>query len=63
MYISTDLITSLKSSSKLKKYVRYMDDFSLFSDDREFLAEARFAIENLFGRSEVEDSSGEKSAL
>ena len=35
----------IKEQLKVKKYVRYMDDFSLFSDDREFLAEARFAIE------------------
>ncbi|MGB6297546.1 MAG: RNA-directed DNA polymerase [Rivularia sp. (in: cyanobacteria)] len=28
-----------------KKYIRYVDDFALFSDDKDFLAEARVAIE------------------
>lgn len=31
---------------KAKKYLRYVDDFALFSDDRSFLAEARLAIED-----------------
>ncbi len=36
----------VKEHLKAAKYVRYVDDFALFSDDWEFLAEARVAIEN-----------------
>ncbi|MBD1865018.1 RNA-directed DNA polymerase [Trichocoleus sp. FACHB-46] len=36
----------VKEQLKVSRYVRYVDDFSLFSDDRTFLAEARLAIEN-----------------
>ncbi len=35
----------VKEELKVKKYVRYLDDFALFSDDRSFLADARLAIE------------------
>jgi RNA-directed DNA polymerase len=35
----------VKEQLKVKKYVRYVDDFALFSDDYGFLAEARLAIE------------------
>lgn len=35
----------IKEQLKVKKYIRYVDDFALFSDDREFLAEARLALE------------------
>ncbi|MBD2770825.1 RNA-directed DNA polymerase [Iningainema tapete] len=35
----------VKEQLKVKKYVRYVDDFALFSDDKDFLAEARVAIE------------------
>lgn len=30
----------------VRKYLRYVDDFALFSDDRRFLSEARLAIED-----------------
>ena len=36
----------LKEQLRVKKYIRYVDDFALFSDDWEFLAEARLAIED-----------------
>lgn len=36
----------VKETLKAKKYLRYVDDFALFSDDRHFLAEARPAIED-----------------
>jgi retron-type reverse transcriptase len=36
----------VKEKLKAKKYLRYVDDFALFSDDRSFLAEARPAIED-----------------
>ncbi len=36
----------VKENLDVKKYVRYVDDFALFGDDREFLAEARLKIEN-----------------
>ncbi|MFB2934946.1 reverse transcriptase domain-containing protein [Aerosakkonemataceae cyanobacterium BLCC-F154] len=36
----------VKEQIKAKKYIRYVDDFALFSDDWEFLAQARIAIEN-----------------
>ncbi len=36
----------VKQHLKAKKYIRYVDDFALFSDDWKFLAEARAAIEN-----------------
>ncbi|XHR80291.1 MAG: reverse transcriptase domain-containing protein [Gloeotrichia echinulata DVL01] len=35
----------VKEQLKAKKYVRYVDDFALFSDDYGFLAQARVAIE------------------
>lgn len=35
----------IKEELKISKYVRYVDDFALFSDDRELLADARLAIE------------------
>ena len=35
----------IKEKLKVKKYVRYVDDFSLFSDEREFLQFARREIE------------------
>ena len=35
----------VKEQLKAKKYLRYVDDFALFSDDRGFLAEARSAVE------------------
>lgn len=35
----------VKEQLKISKYVRYVDDFALFSDDRELLADARLAIE------------------
>jgi len=35
----------IKEKLKAAKYVRYVDDFALFSDDRQFLADARPAIE------------------
>ncbi|WOB43742.1 RNA-dependent DNA polymerase [Thermoleptolyngbya oregonensis NK1-22] len=36
----------VKETLRAKKYVRYVDDFALFSDDRVFLADARLAIES-----------------
>lgn len=35
----------VKEKLKAKNYLRYVDDFALFSDDYEFLADARIAIE------------------
>jgi retron-type reverse transcriptase len=35
----------IKEKLEVAKYVRYVDDFALFSDDRDFLAEARSKIE------------------
>lgn len=35
----------VKEQLKVSKYLRYVDDFALFSDDREFLAAARLGIE------------------
>ncbi|MGK7875968.1 MAG: reverse transcriptase domain-containing protein [Xenococcaceae cyanobacterium] len=35
----------VKEQLKATKYVRYVDDFALFSDDRTFLADARIGIE------------------
>jgi retron-type reverse transcriptase len=36
----------VKEQLHVSKYIRYVDDFALFSDDWEFLADARKAIEN-----------------
>lgn len=36
----------IKEKLRVKKYLRYVDDFVLFSDERNFLAEARLAIED-----------------
>lgn len=36
----------VKERIRAEKYVRYVDDFALFSDDREFLSDARMAIED-----------------
>ena len=35
----------IKEQLKVKKYVRYVDDFALFSDDHQFLVESRQEIE------------------
>lgn len=35
----------IKEQLKISKYARYVDDFALFSDDRQLLADARLAIE------------------
>ncbi|MBW4671473.1 MAG: RNA-directed DNA polymerase [Cyanomargarita calcarea GSE-NOS-MK-12-04C] len=35
----------VKEQLKARKYLRYVDDFALFSDDKEFLVDARYAIE------------------
>ncbi|MDX2099058.1 MAG: RNA-directed DNA polymerase [Leptolyngbyaceae cyanobacterium bins.59] len=35
----------VQETLKVRRYLRYVDDFSLFSDDRGFLADARRAIE------------------
>ena len=35
----------VKEQLKISKYVRYVDDFALFSDDRKLLADARLALE------------------
>lgn len=35
----------VKEQLQVKKYLRYVDDFALFSDDRGFLTEVRLAIE------------------
>jgi retron-type reverse transcriptase len=35
----------VKEKLKAKKYLRYVDDFALFSDDRMFSADSRLAIE------------------
>lgn len=35
----------IKEQLKVKKYLRYVDDFALFADDKEFLVDARLAIE------------------
>ncbi|MFN9857298.1 MAG: RNA-directed DNA polymerase, partial [Pseudanabaena sp.] len=34
----------VKEQLKVKKYLRYVDDFALFADDRYFLQEAQIAI-------------------
>ncbi len=39
----------VKEQLKVKKYLRYVDDFALFADDRKFLVDARIAIENYLG--------------
>ena len=36
----------VKEQLKVSKYLRYVDDFALFSDDRGFLREARLAVED-----------------
>lgn len=36
----------IKETLKGRKYVRYVDDFALFSDDQDYLKEAKQAIEN-----------------
>ena len=36
----------VKETLKAQKYLRYVDDFAVFSDDRDFLVEARRAIES-----------------
>ena len=35
----------IKEKLRVKKYLRYVDDFSLFGDDWDFLTQARYAIE------------------
>ncbi len=40
----------VKEQLKVSKYVRYVDDFALFDDDRQFLAEARIAVEEYLAK-------------
>ncbi len=40
----------VKEQLKIKKYVRYVDDFALFADDWQFLAEARIAVEEYLAK-------------
>ena len=40
----------VKETLKARKYLRYVDDFALFSDDREFLADAWLAIRDYLER-------------
>ncbi|MBD2214692.1 RNA-dependent DNA polymerase [Nostoc linckia FACHB-104] len=40
----------IKEQLKISKYVRYVDDFALFSDERELLADARLAIEEYLAK-------------
>jgi retron-type reverse transcriptase len=40
----------VKEQLKVGKYLRYVDDFSFFSDDRAFLTEVRVAIEEYLAR-------------
>lgn len=39
----------VKETLQIRKYLRYVDDFSLFSDDRQILVDARPAIEEYLG--------------
>lgn len=39
----------VKQRIGVRKYVRYVDDFALFSDDHELLSDARYAIEEYLG--------------
>jgi retron-type reverse transcriptase len=43
----------IKEKLKVRKYLRYVDDFALFSDDWGFLAEARLAIEEYLAQLRV----------
>jgi retron-type reverse transcriptase len=40
----------VKEQLKISKYVRYVDDFALLSDDKELLADARLAIEEYLAK-------------
>ncbi len=40
----------VKEQLKVTKYLRYVDDFALFADEREFLAEARKSIESYLAK-------------
>ncbi len=40
----------VKEQLKGAKYIRYVDDFALFSDDQEFLADARLAMQSYLDR-------------
>lgn len=40
----------IKEQLKAKKYIRYVDDFALFSDDYQFLKDARIAIEDYLAK-------------
>jgi retron-type reverse transcriptase len=40
----------IREQLKCSQYVRYVDDFALFADERQFLVEARFAIEQYLER-------------
>jgi hypothetical protein len=40
----------VKEELKCKKYLRYVDDFCLFSDSKEYLVDARLAIEDYLAK-------------
>jgi retron-type reverse transcriptase len=40
----------VKENLRAAKYLRYVDDFALFSDDHAFLADSRLAVENFLAR-------------
>lgn len=40
----------VKEKLKVKKYLRYVDDFAFFADDWEFLLEVRFAVEEYLAK-------------
>jgi retron-type reverse transcriptase len=48
----------IKEQLKVKKYLRYVDDFALFADDKEFLADARIAIEEYLAGLRIKVHSG-----
>ena len=53
----------VKEQLNVNQYLRYVDDFALFSDDRSFLADARPAIEAFLATLRLKIHPNQKSAL
>jgi hypothetical protein len=53
----------VKEDLKAQKYLRFVDDFALFADDWQFLADARGAIESYLATLRFTGASNQKPTV